>query len=164
MRPDRHATHPLSPRGRELGEGVCKPRCCPSGTGQHGFGLVAAMFVMIVVGGAIAAMVHLSSVQHTTTSMALQQARAYQAARAGVEWGIANAILGSCPANTNLPLGGLSGFTVNVTCVRTAAPVLPEESARAVPPVFYQLTATAQYGLPGSLDYAYRQLEVVIEV
>ena len=52
---------------------------------QRGFGLVAALFVIIVITLVIAAMARLSTTQHGSNSLALQQARAYQAARAGLE-------------------------------------------------------------------------------
>ena len=61
---------------------------------QGGFGLVAAMFLIIVIAGAVAAMARMSETQSATSSMAIQQARAYQAARAGIEWGIHRAMAG----------------------------------------------------------------------
>ncbi|MCI0919048.1 hypothetical protein JNA64_17970 [Pseudomonas stutzeri] len=125
-----------------------------------GFGLVAALFLMIVVALVIMAMAHLSATQHGTGSLAIQQARAYQAARAGLEWGIAQAIDGGvCPtASPSLMGSGLAEFTVGVTC----KPLEYTEGAGSV--AIYQLTATAQNGAPGSRpDYAYRQLTAVVE-
>ena len=57
----------------------------------RGFGLVAALFLIIVVTLVVVAMARLSAVQHGSNSLAIQQARAYQAARAGLEWGISRA-------------------------------------------------------------------------
>lgn len=52
---------------------------------ERGFALVAALFVMVVIGLAVAAMSRLSVTQTASVDLLLQQARAYQAARAGLE-------------------------------------------------------------------------------
>lgn len=123
---------------------------------QGGFGLVAAMFVIIVIAGAVAAMARMSATQSATSSMAIQQARAYQAARAGIEWGIHRAMAGeSCSDNFML-----EGFTVVVQCDSGAAVSLPEEGRS---PRFVSLQASAQYASPGTPDYVYRQLSAVVE-
>ena len=124
----------------------------------RGFGLVAALFLMIIVTLVILAMARLSSSQHGTLSLSIQQARAYQAARAGLEWGIARALnAGTCGAGTpSLAGGNLSEFTVAVTCTARSY----TDGAVTI----YQLTATAQNGAPESRpDYAYRQLSAVVE-
>lgn len=117
---------------------------------------MAALFLMIIVTLVILAMARLSSSQHGTLSLSIQQARAYQAARAGLEWGIARALnAGACEAGTpSLAGGNLSEFTVAVSC-----------TARSYGAVtIYRLTATAQNGAPdGRPDYAYRQLTAVVE-
>lgn len=126
----------------------------------RGFGLVAAMFLMIIVTLVILAMARLSTSQHGTLSLALQQARAYQAARAGLEWGIARALnAGTCGAGSpSLASGNLSEFAVAVTCTAHNY----TDGADAI--TIYRLTATAQNGAPGSRpDYAYRQLTAVVE-
>lgn len=128
---------------------------------QHsaGFGLVAALFLMIVVTVIIVIMAHLSATQHGISSLAIQQARAYQAARAGLEWGIARALEdGACPAGSLNLSGSLSEYSVAVTC--TSSAYMENTSTVAI----YRLTATAQNGTPGSRsDYAYRQLTAVVE-
>ena len=124
---------------------------------QGGFGLVAAMFVIIVIAGAIAAMARMSETQSATSSMAIQQARAYQAARAGIEWGIHRAMADlSCEDQFTL-----GGFEVEVKCdIPPDAVSLPEEyrSLR-----FISLQAIAQYASPGNPDHVYRQLSAVVE-
>lgn len=124
---------------------------------QRGFGLVAALFVIVVIAAAIMTMAHLATTQSATNSMALQQARAYQMAQAGVEWGIARAVAGQgCAATFTL-----EGFNVVVTCTASAAVAVPEESKSVS---FRQVTATAQFAAAGSPDYAYRQLTAVVEM
>jgi len=122
---------------------------------QHGFGLVAAMFVIIIITAVITAMARLAETQNTTNSLAIQQARAYQAARAGLEHGVAQVLAGNgCNGF------GLDGFAIGVTCVAQAGVFIPEESKTAT---FHTITATAEYGGAGNPDYAYRQLRATVE-
>jgi MSHA biogenesis protein MshP len=58
-------------------------------TREAGFTIVQAIFVLVVLGMLGAYMVTMSTVQQATSTQALMQARAYQAARSGLEWGIA---------------------------------------------------------------------------
>jgi MSHA biogenesis protein MshP len=128
----------------------------------RGFGLVAAMFLMIVVTLVILAMSRLSTSQHGTLSLAIQQARAYQAARAGLEWGIAQSLnAGSCGTSAAPALSGtgLDEFTLAVECSRD---VYTDAAGGVI--TLYRLVATAQNGQPGSrADYAYRRLSAVVE-
>lgn len=129
--------------------------------GQAGFALVAAMFVMIIIALVIAAMMRMAGNQHGSNSLAIQQARAYQAARAGLEWGISSALAGNCLASKTLVMSGanLSEFDgVLLSCeLQTYS-----ENGNAVR--IYTLTATAQNGAPGGRpDYAYRRLTATVE-
>lgn len=125
---------------------------------QRGFGLVAALFLIVVIAGVIAAMARLAATQHATGSLAIQQARAYQAARAGIEWGIARAMTaGECASRSSLDL---PAFKVQVECQQSASMDLPEEGRQVS---FFTITATAEYSSPGSLDYVYRRLDAVVE-
>ena len=124
---------------------------------QKGFGLVAAMFVIIIIAAVIATMARLAVTQNATNSLAIQQARAYQMAQAGLEWGIARAVAGQgCAASFVL-----EGFSVQVACTASAAVAVVEEGKNVS---FRQITATAQAGAPASPDYAYRQLTAVVEL
>jgi len=123
---------------------------------QHGFGLVAAMFVIIIITAVITAMARLAETQNATNSMAIQQARAYQAARAGLEWGI-NRVVNGQPCASSF---SLAGFSIIVTCAPTPPMTVAEEN-KAVQ--FYELVATAEFGAAGSPDYAYRRLSVMVE-
>ena len=128
---------------------------------QQGFGLVAALFVIIVITLVIAAMARLSTTQHGSNSLALQQARAYQAARAGLEWGISRAVnAGSCnDSGVSMAGGGLSEFTVSLTCSSISH---TDDDGSSL--TIYRLTAQAQNGSAGSRpDYAFRSLTAVVE-
>jgi MSHA biogenesis protein MshP len=127
---------------------------------ERGFALVAALFVMVIIALVVVAMARLSTVQHGTNSLAIQQARAYQAARAGLEWGIAQTNGAACAANQTVSLAGssLADFTLQVACTATTY----SENGAAL--TIYRLTATAQNGTPGARpDYAYRQLAATVE-
>jgi MSHA biogenesis protein MshP len=136
----------------------------PRAPQQAGFALVAAMFVMIIIALVIAAMMRMAGNQHGTNSLAIQQARAYQAARAGLDWAITQAAplvgAGSCVGSAPVNLAGsnLSEFTVTVTCTANAY----NENGTALN--IYRLTATAQNGAPGSRpDYAFRALNAAVQ-
>jgi MSHA biogenesis protein MshP len=127
----------------------------------RGFGLVAAMFVMIVMSMVVIAMSRLSITQHGSNSLAIQQARAYQAARAGLEWGISRAYkTASCATGAPSQAGSaLAEFSVSVAC--TANNYTDNEGN---PVQIFRLTVTAQNGSPGGRsDYAYRQLIATVE-
>ncbi len=128
---------------------------------SKGFGLVAAMFVMIIISLVVIAMSRLASVQHGSNALAIQQARAYQAARAGLEWGISQAVNdGLCAAGTpSLAGSGLSEFSVEVVCAASNY-----TDVDGTPIQIFRFTATAQNGVPaGRPDYAFRRLTAVVE-
>jgi MSHA biogenesis protein MshP len=128
----------------------------------QGFALVAAIFVMVIIALVVTAMARLSTTQHGTVSLSIQQARAYQSARAGLEWGISRGVNGDCqigPVALSLLGSPLAEFTdVQVECVSMR---YDEDDVEVT---IYQLTATAENGKSGSRpDYAYRQLTATIE-
>ena len=90
---------------------------------QHGFSMVTAIFLLVVLAGLGAAMVTLSTSQNQSSALDVMGSRAYQAARAGIEWAAYQVINNSsCPPLTTLNnLGGtLSPFAVTVRCTTTA--------------------------------------------
>ena len=90
---------------------------------QRGVGLVTAIFLLVVIAGLAAAMVTVFTAQQTGSQLDQQGTRAYQAARAGIEWGLFRARqVNSCddPKTFALPAASnLSRFTVTVTCKQT---------------------------------------------
>ncbi len=132
---------------------------------QHGFGLVAAMFLIIVIAGVIAAMWRMSATQTATNNLTLQQARAYQAARAGLEWGILRFLNDETCTEPPFSAPGLDGFVVTVECPvveRVERNDLHEEELKGI--VIQRIVATAEYSNVGSPDYAYRKLSTVVEL
>ncbi|MGW8392092.1 MSHA biogenesis protein MshP [Pseudoduganella sp. HUAS MS19] len=85
---------------------------------QRGFGYIAAIVVVVVLAMLGVASVRLTTTQQTGIAQDILSARAWQAARAGSEWGLYNALrLNKCSqVPTTLDLRGDTGFAVSVTC------------------------------------------------
>ena len=92
---------------------------------EAGVGLVTAIFLLVVLAGLGVAMVGMFTAQQASSNLDLQGARAYQAARAGLEWGLFQQMRnGSCSADARfaMPAGStLSGFTVVVSCTQAGS-------------------------------------------
>jgi MSHA biogenesis protein MshP len=92
---------------------------------MRGFSLVSAIFLLVVLAALGVAMVSISSVQNQSSAMDVQGVRAYQAAKAGIEWGLyqqqINKVCNSTVANIGFPAGtSLAGFTASVSCIHTS--------------------------------------------
>lgn len=130
---------------------------------ESGFVLPTAIFLLVVLAALATYMVSLSRTSHISSALDIQGARAYQAARAGIEWAAWQVVdpqtvppvsTTPCPAPTTLTLAGtLAAFNVDVTCIRTSA----TDGADAV--AIYQITSTARSGAPGEVDYVDRQIQ-----
>lgn len=106
----------------------------------RGFAIVSAIFILVVLAALGAFMLSVSSSQQIASALDVQGARAYQAARVGIEWGLYRQLqASSCSASTSfVPAAAtLSGFTITVTCAATADP------GGAGGPTVYSLTSTA---------------------
>jgi MSHA biogenesis protein MshP len=152
---------------------------------EAGLSLVTAIFLMVVLALLGGFMLSLTAVQQASILLDVQGVRAYQSARAGIEWGVfqvldpnhtlnpatcSPVVLPSCPAaSTNLSglAGSFSPFTVTVTCSAVInAPTT--EGNREIGA--YQLIATAcnqpsagacPNATPGA-GYVERQLQATI--
>lgn len=129
---------------------------------QQGFSIVSAIFLLVVLAFLGVGMTMFSTNQHQSEAMDVLGARAYQAARAGIEWAAYNVALSPASAvtpatcATNLSgLGGvLSNFSVAVSC-STASAV---EGASTI--WIYDVTSTATAGIAGGPDYIERVVTV----
>jgi MSHA biogenesis protein MshP len=138
-----------------------------AGARQHGFALVVAIFIVVVLAMLGVMMVTIGGMQRATVSAAAQGTRAYYAARSGVEWGIYQAVVGSSCVATS-PLGppttptfalsvsGLNGFNVWVNCTST------QHRERSNTYNVYVITATATSGAFGDADYVSRTLQTTV--
>lgn len=128
---------------------------------QRGFSLVSAIFLLVVLAVLGGAMVTFSTTQNQTQAMDAMGSRAYEAANAGIEWAAYNIATspGVAKATAFVPgtgtaLGGkLAPFTVNVGYT----PVPHSDAAIAGAAVgnmwTYDITSSAEYGVPGTPDY-----------
>jgi MSHA biogenesis protein MshP len=94
---------------------------------QRGLGLVTAIFLLVVIAGLAAALVTVFTNQQTGSQLDQQGTRAYQAARAGIEWGLFRARMtpANCVSSSSFALPAtsmLGDFTVTVTCTLIAGP------------------------------------------
>ena len=108
----------------------------------QGFAIVSAIFILVVLAVLGAFILNVFTNQQIGSALDVQGARAYQAARAGIEWGVyqvqaaaaynfsygtpatavntTNPNTRVCPASPSSFIPGantLSGFTVTVTCL-----------------------------------------------
>jgi MSHA biogenesis protein MshP len=91
-------------------------------TMQRGFTAISAIVILVVLVALGAFIVSVSTSQQIGSALDVQGVRAYEAARAGVEWGLFQQLRNNnCAANTSLvpPAPTLTGFTVTVACVAT---------------------------------------------
>lgn len=120
---------------------------------NFGFTLVQAIFILVVLALLGVAMMRLIGVQSSTSVFALQGARAYQAARSGLEWGAARALSGNGCNGTMT----ISGFNVVVACGNQA---FTEGSIG--PYNVYRISSTATFGAYGSPDFISRTAEIKV--
>jgi len=142
---------------------------------QRGFSLVSAIFLLVVIAALGAFAVTVSTTQQQSAALDLLGARAYHAARAGIEWGAYQIIIGgpggafavACQSGGAIPQPGalpgtMAGFAVVVGCVATSH----DEGARTVaggnPVWIYNLTSTASLGVVATPTYVERQIGVTI--
>ncbi|MCF6266309.1 MAG: pilus assembly protein MshP [Desulfuromusa sp.] len=120
---------------------------------NSGFTLVQAIFIVVVLALLGVAMMRLIGVQSSSSVLALQGARAYQAARSGLEWGAAQASVGhSCNGTMTI-----EDFVVNVSCSSQSF----TEGSIGLYDV-YRIGATATFGSYGSPDYVSRRAEMKV--
>ena len=127
---------------------------------ERGFALVAALFLMVIIGLVVATMSRLAVDQSADADLALQQARAYQAARAGLEWGTNRVrATGACASGSLSMAGGnLAEFSVTLSCSRRD---YTDEAGSALS--LFRLEAIAANGTPGGrLNYAWRRLTATV--
>lgn len=133
-------------------------RCLPAGAAaaERGFSIVSAIFLLVVLSTLGAFMATFSSVQHVTSALDVRGAQAYQAARAGIEWGTYRVLRNSSCAASQV-LNDVPGFVVTVGCVASAT-----YSDGVTPVTAYQITATAGSGTVGGMGYVERQLQATV--
>ena len=128
---------------------------------QRGFTLITAIFLLVVVAALVVFMTNIRVAQQTTLVYGVQGARAIQAARSGIEWGIHQSIVnGSCAASTTFTIARptLDNFSVEVQCGATT------HTEGVTPITTYQLVSIASAGVFGSLDYVQRGIQATVSL
>jgi MSHA biogenesis protein MshP len=130
---------------------------------QQGFLLPAAIFILVILAGLGAYALNITSVQQSTSLQDTQGTRAYQAARAGVEWAAyqvlnpGNTALVNCPASPTVL--NIDNFVVTVTCSRSAD-FNEQGSDHTI--AMYDITSTANFGTVGTLNFIERQIQLTV--
>lgn len=141
----------------------------PKTAGQTGFSVLTALFLLLVMSALGVFMLHVSNAQQIAGVLDLNRARAYWAAKAGIEYGLYQllqdgAACASPMANLAFADGSLDAFAASVAC-SAEGPF----TDGGVGVTVYKLVSTAcnhpvAGGCPGNaaaLDYAERQLRVI---
>ena len=118
--------------------------------GQRGVSLVAAIFLLLLMAGLAAFMASILSATHMNLAADVGGSRAYQAARAGVEWGMyqldpnaQSAALPTC-ATANGTVTAIAGYSVAVSCVAyPSATTVYQEGGKQIRVFRIVATATA---------------------
>jgi MSHA biogenesis protein MshP len=127
---------------------------------QNGFTIVQAIFILVILSLLGAYMVRLGTVQQSTSTQALLQARAYLAAQAGLEWGIYKVTTTHSCATWDAGTPKIEGFSVGVECEKSDLYYEGDDEI-----YIYNLKATASYpdvDALSNLDYVSRTLRVTI--
>lgn len=90
---------------------------------ERGFGAIAAIMVLVILAALAAAIVSLGATQQVSSAFDVMSARAWQAARAGNEYGLFRAVSSTADSwktcsglSTTLDLTSDTGFFATVTC------------------------------------------------
>lgn len=134
---------------------------------QRGVSLVAAIFLLLLLAGLAAFMANILSVTHINLAADIGGSRAYQAARAGAEWGMYQldpngtaAALPTCAA-VGAALNTIPGHAVAVTCTPYPSDAtFYQEGGKQIRIFRIVATATAQGVKAPGIE---RQVAVTIE-
>lgn len=139
-----------------------------------GAGLVTAIFLLVVLAGLAVALVAIFTAQRQSAALDEQGARAYQAARSGIEWALLRRALdpdnycAAAPATDTfqLPAGALAAFRVTVQCRVSPGPASANSTVnldrRRIRASACTATTGACPAANNSNDYVARVIEVQI--
>ena len=99
---------------------------------EQGFGAIAAIVVLVILASLAAAIVSVSTTQQITSAQDVQAARAWQAARAGNEWGLYKVLKEkkACSSISPTTFAVDAGFYVTVRCTAYPDPSVDAEGYR----------------------------------
>jgi MSHA biogenesis protein MshP len=138
---------------------------------SEGFVLPSAIFLLVILAGLAAFLVTISTTQNVTSVQDVQGARAYHAARAGIEWGLyqvldpgnATVVAPAAPTWPNMPTCSsatlaIEGFSVVLSCTSNDY----SEAGLNWRIRVFRLVSTASQGVVGTATYVEREVEVTV--
>ncbi|MGH8737004.1 MAG: agglutinin biogenesis protein MshP [Burkholderiales bacterium] len=141
---------------------------------QRGFSLILALFLLVSLAAMGAYLLTISTLQEESSAADEMGARAYQAAHAGIDWGLYEllrdpggayasacnaAVVPAAPAAQTFALsGGLAAFSVKVEC-SSSAPTT-EGATSGLRAYIVKATACNQASCPGTQGPAYVEREL----
>lgn len=106
---------------------------------QHGFGVITAIMILVILAALAAAVVTLANTQALDEALDITATKTYFAAKSGIEWGAFQALRttpASCPASATL--APIDSIAVTVNCQLLTANTTEIGTA-----AIYRITATA---------------------
>lgn len=130
---------------------------------QSGFTLVAVIFLIVVIGGALSLLATLSGRSLAQVNQNLLQTQARLAAQAGLEWGTQRLVIGSDrPSACSTELNGASvtvpaypNIVVTLNCQQRRY-----NNDRSW---LFDLSASAEYGQLNNADYVWTEQHATLE-
>ena len=121
---------------------------------QRGFAAIAAIFLVVVLAALGGFMVSISNTQQLSSAADIQGARAFWAARTGIDWGLTGLTATSlCPASSLT----VNAFTVVVTCTKQNF----SEGGATV--AIFELKSVASAGPMGGVGFVERSVSASVE-
>lgn len=146
-----------------------------SRSAQHGLGAIAVIAILVILAALGAALVTTVTTQQSSLVLDLGAAKAYQSARAGIEYGIfqvlrpkagcagVEALDGAGAGATIAMAGNLSGYRVTVHCTSTPhTEVLTTVTMSTITATACNASSGSCPAAPTTSSYVERQLQVSI--
>lgn len=134
---------------------------------QRGFLIIAAVFLLVVLAGLVAYLMTVSTTSQAASAADFNSARAYQSARAGIEWGAyqvlhAPAFTTACNAATTVSELNLGAFHATVTC--TASADITEGASTTVRAYRIVSNGCNAAACPGAVSSTYVERELALSI
>lgn len=125
---------------------------------HSGFSIITAIFLLVILSMLGAFMLTISNAMHVSSAQDIQGSRAFRAARAGIEWGVASVNGATACYATNPTSLALEGFTVTVTCSMNSY-----NEGGTMRYIFWLESTASAGGAVGSLGYVERTVNAFVE-
>ncbi|MBU0752488.1 MAG: agglutinin biogenesis protein MshP [Gammaproteobacteria bacterium] len=86
----------------------------------RGFALISAIFILVVLSALAGFIATVSTTQHVGSALDVMSARAFQASRAGLQWGLFQALQPAPSCVASADIGNFNGIAVTVQCTELA--------------------------------------------